>query len=141
EEPVDRVAVAPVVLGCVDAALGGDGVGAPGAVVEGEGLHLVAQLAEGGGGAGAGQARPHDDDLEAAPVVGRHELHLELVLVPLLLDGTAGDGRVETDHRPSPGGACTAARYGWLPWSSITWACTMIGKEMLPTRMTAAKPV
>src|SRR5581483_12397588 len=69
EQAVDGIAVAPVVLGRVDAALGGDGVGPAGAVVEGEGLHPVAELAEGGGGGAPGQARPHHDDLEAAPVV------------------------------------------------------------------------
>ena len=39
EEPVDAVAVALVVLRRVDAALGGDGVGPAGRVVEGEDLH------------------------------------------------------------------------------------------------------
>ena len=50
EEPVDRVAVVRVVLRSVDAALGGDAVGPARAVVEGEGLHAVAQFSERGGG-------------------------------------------------------------------------------------------
>ena len=45
---------------------------------------LVAELAERGGGRRAGQAGADDDDLELAPVVRVDELHVELVLVPLL---------------------------------------------------------
>jgi len=45
EEAVDAVAVVLVVFGCVDAALGCDGVCAPGAVLEAEGVHLIAELA------------------------------------------------------------------------------------------------
>ena len=50
EEALDRVAVVVVVLGGVDAALGGDRVGPARRVVEGEHLHLVAQLGERGRG-------------------------------------------------------------------------------------------
>ena len=130
EQAVDGVAVAPVVLGGVDAALGGDGVGPAGAVVEGEGLHLVAQLAEGGGGGGAGQARPDHDDLEAAAVVGRHQLHLELVGLPLLLDGTSVGDSASTV--PSSGAS--------YPMGPLSLAWTMTGNEMLPRRMSPAKP-
>ena len=44
EETVDAVAVVLVVLGRIDAALGCDGVGAAGAVLEAEAFHLVAEL-------------------------------------------------------------------------------------------------
>ena len=47
EEAVDAVAVAVVVLGGVDAALGGDRVGPAGRVVEGEDLHVVARARRG----------------------------------------------------------------------------------------------
>ena len=84
EKPVDAVAVVLVILGGVDAALGGDGVGAARAVVEDEALHLVAELGEGGGGRGAGEAGADDDDL-VFPLVRRvDELDLRLVLGPLL---------------------------------------------------------
>ena len=69
EEAEDRVAVALVVLGGVDAALGGDRVRPAGAVVVGEDLDVVALLAQRGGGRGAGQAGADDDDVELAPVV------------------------------------------------------------------------
>jgi hypothetical protein len=90
EQAEHRVAVALVVLGGVDAALRGDRVRPAGAVVEREDLDVVALLAERGGGRGAGQPRADDDDLELPPVVRRHQLHVELVLGPAVLDGTAG---------------------------------------------------
>ena len=46
EQAVDRVAVTLVVLRSVDAALRSDRVGSPRRIVEGEGLDLVAELAE-----------------------------------------------------------------------------------------------
>ena len=82
EEAVDRVAVALVVLGGVDAALGGDRVGPAGRVVEREGVDVVAELAERGRRGAAGEAGADDDDLEAAAVVRRHQLHVELVRGP-----------------------------------------------------------
>jgi hypothetical protein len=58
EEAVDAVAVVLVVLRGVDAALGGDGVGAARAVLVAEALHVVAELGERGGGGAAGEAGP-----------------------------------------------------------------------------------
>ena len=98
EEAVDRVAVALVVLRRVDAALGGDRVRPARRVVEGEGVDVVAELAERRGGGGAGEAGADDDDLELAPVVRGDELHVELVLVPHLLDRRVGDLGVELGH-------------------------------------------
>ena len=84
EQPVNAVAVVLVVLGGVDAALGGDAVRAARAVLEAEAFDLVAQLGQRGGGRGAGQAGADDDDVEL-PLVGRvDQLQVELVLVPLL---------------------------------------------------------
>ena len=91
EEAVDRVAVVGVVLGCVDSALGGDAVGPSGAVVEGESLDPVAQLAQRGGGRGASQAGADHDDVEPTLVVGVDQLHGELVVLPLVGDGAGGD--------------------------------------------------
>src|SRR5690606_27158231 len=98
EEPVDRVAVVVIVLGGVDPALGGDGVGSPGGVVEGEHLHLVSELAEAGRGRRAGEARAHHDDLEL-PLVGRvDQTHGELVVLPLVGERPCGDAGVEIDR-------------------------------------------
>ena len=86
EEAVDAVAVVLVVLGGVDAALGGDGVRAARAVLVAEALHVVAELGQRGGGGAAGQAGA-DHDHGVLPLVGGvDQLHLEAVLVPLLLD-------------------------------------------------------
>ena len=95
EQPVDAVAVVLVVLGRVDAALGGDGVGPARRVVEGEDLDLVAELGQGGGAGGAGQAGAHHQDLELALVVRVHQPHGELVVLPAVLDGALGGLGVE----------------------------------------------
>ena len=90
EEPVDRVAVALVVLGGVDAALRRDGVRATRGVLVAEGLHDVAGLAQGRGGRGSCEAGADDDDREAAPVRGVGDAGLELAGVPPLVDRAAG---------------------------------------------------
>ena len=90
EQPVDRVAVVAVVLGRVDAALGGDGVRAAGRVLVAERLDVVAQLAEGRGGRAAGQAGADDDDVELALVGRVDQLGAELALLPALLDRPVG---------------------------------------------------
>ena len=84
EQPINAVAVVLVILGRVDAALGGDAVRAARAVLEAEAFHLVAQLRQRGGGRRARQAAAHDDDVELALVGRVDQLHVELVLVPLL---------------------------------------------------------
>jgi hypothetical protein len=91
EQPPDAVAVVLVVLGRVDPALGGDRVRAPRAVLVAEAAHVVAELGQGGGGGGAGQSRAHLDHVVLALVGGVHQLHVEAVLVPLLVDGAVGD--------------------------------------------------
>ncbi len=93
EQPVDAVAVVPVVLGRVDAALRRDRVRPPGRVLEAETLHLVAQLAQRGRRGAPGQPAAHHDHGELPLVRRVHQLHLEPVLVPFLLDGTARDPR------------------------------------------------
>ena len=55
EQPVNAVAVVLVILGGVDAALGGDAVGAARAVLETEALDLVAQFRQRRRRRGAGQ--------------------------------------------------------------------------------------
>ena len=99
EEPEDAVAVVVVVLGGVDAPLGGDRVGAAGGVLEAEAPHLIAELGEAGRGRGAGEPGAHHQDREFPLVVGIDQLEMPLVLVPLLLDGTGGDPAVERRHR------------------------------------------
>lgn len=90
EEPVYGVAVVAVVLGRVDAALGGDGVGAARGVGEAELDHVVALFGEGGAGGAAGQAGADDDDGVTAPVGRVDQLGLEAAAVPALGDGAFG---------------------------------------------------
>ena len=110
EQPVDRVAVVAVVLGCVDAALGRDGVGPPGRVVERERLDLVAQLGQRRRGRRPGQPGAHHQDLEASLVGRVDQLHRELVVVPLVSNGSVRDPGVEHRHRTTPCAAIAAAR-------------------------------
>ena len=114
EEAVDAVAVVLVVLGGVDAALGGDGVGPAGRVVEGEALHLVAELGQRGGGGGAGEAGAHHEHGELPLVGGVHQLHVEAVVVPAVLDRAGRDLGVEGDraHRRPLSSAPTRRRRG-----------------------------
>jgi hypothetical protein len=99
EEALDAVTVVAVVLRRVDPALRGDAVRAPRRVMEREQRDVVSELAERRGGRRAGQPAADHDDLVAALVRGVHQFHLELVLLPLALDGAVGDLGVErSDH-------------------------------------------
>jgi hypothetical protein len=135
EETEDRVAVAVVVLGGVDPALGGDRVRTARRVVEGEDLHLVAQLTHRGGGRGPGQAGPDDDHLELALVVRVDQLHRELVVVPHALEGAVGDLRVEQHRVSSLFGPGVRAGQEMIP----TW--TAMGNERLPPTTMTANPM
>ena len=95
EEAIDAVAVVGVVLGRVDSALRRDAVGAAGAVLVAEGLHVVSQLAERRGGRGAGQPGPDHQDLVLPFVRGIHKLHVEAMLVPRFFDRSCRTFSVE----------------------------------------------
>ncbi len=90
EEAVHRVAVVAVVLGGVDAALGGDGVGAARGVGEAELDHVVALFGEGRAGRSARQAGTDDDDGVLAAVGGVDELGFEAAAVPAVRDRAFG---------------------------------------------------
>ena len=70
EQAEDGVAVALIVLGRIDAALGGDGMRTAWAVLDAETLDLIAQFGQSGGGGGAGQTAADNDDF-VFPLVGR----------------------------------------------------------------------
>ena len=112
EQPVDAVAVAAVVLGGVDAALGGDRVRPPRRVVERERLDVVAELGQRRGSRGAGEAGADDEHLELALVVRVDELGVALELVPLVLDRAVGDLRVERRGGEGVGHHCSFRRSG-----------------------------
>ena len=126
EEAEDAIAIVLVGLGGVDAALGGDAVGAPGAVLEAKTLDVVAELGEGGRGRAAGQAGSYHDDA-VFPLVGRaDQLHVELAFVPGLLNGTGGDSGIQFHSRAPQ-----------LPMKPVQ---TATGIEILPAAMKMAKP-
>ena len=91
EKPIDAVAIILVVLGCVDAALGRDGMGAARGVLQAEGEDVVAQLGQRGRGRSAGQPGTDDDQGVVALVRRIDQLEFELVFIPLLRDRTARD--------------------------------------------------
>jgi|GEM_PF-2880652 len=101
EEPVEAVAVVLVVLGRVDAALGGNAVGSPRAVLVAERLYVVTEFTQGRGGGAAGQAGAHHDH-GVLSLVGRvHQLEIEAVGVPQLLDTDALGFDIGREHGPS----------------------------------------
>ena len=90
EQTIDRVTVVLVVLGCVDTALGSDGVCAAGRVLNAEVIDVEAHLAQRGGGAGTGQTRAYDDDVELKFVLRVDQTLMSLVVCPLLGNGSLG---------------------------------------------------
>src|SRR3989441_621940 len=127
EEAEDAVAVVPVVLGRVHPALGRDGMSAARGVVEREALHVVALLAERGGGGGPREARADDQHGVLAPVGGIHQLHLEAAAVPFLFDRSRRDSGVEHDRHRSLLQRTHPAK-------------TATGTEMKPKNTTSATP-
>ncbi len=88
EQTVNRVAVVLVVLGCVDAALGRNGVCAARAVLNAEVVYVEAHFAEGRGCRCPCEAGAHHDDVEVALVGGVHQVLVGFVVGPFLSDGT-----------------------------------------------------
>ena len=134
EEAVDRVAVALVVLGGVDAALGRDRVGPTRGVLVAEGLHHVAGLAQRGGGGGAGQAGADDDHREPATVGRVGDPGLELAGAPALVDrarrgpwcrGPGRRGRSSRRRRRSRPRCRRGARgrRSWWCRACLSWRC------------------
>ena len=102
EEAVDAVAVILIILGGVDAALRGDGMGAARRILEAEALDVVAELAERGGGGAAGEAGADDDDRILPPVGWIDQLHLEARAVPRGLDVAGRSSRIELHYWITP---------------------------------------
>ena len=96
EQAIDAVAVVPVVLRSVDAALRGDAVRAARAVENAEQLDAIALLAERGGGRRSGQPGADDDDFVFAAVRGVDELVLELPPLPFVRKRSARNFRIQT---------------------------------------------
>ena len=117
EQAEDRVTVTVVVLRGVDPALGGDRVRATSRVVEREGLHVVAQFGHRGGGRRTCEAGPDDDDVELPLVVRVDQAHLELVVLPHVLDRLVRDLGVERHGVSRSGWTVRGSSHpiGWRP--------------------------
>ena len=154
EQPVDAVAVAAVVLRRVDAALGGDRVGAARRVVEGERLDLVAELGERRRGRRAGEAGADDEDLELALVVRVDQLRVGDVADPTCRRGAHpgpcrrarrlgstfrprfGDGHSRPPQSAFPGhaGRCCAARSHGAHSLASKVASPLLNRRCRPAR-------
>ncbi len=88
EEAEDAIAIVVIILGGVDAALRGDGVGAAGRILEAEAFYVVAEFGERGRGGSACQAGTHHQNGVFALVGRIHQLEMEAMLFPSLLDRT-----------------------------------------------------
>src|SRR6185295_12414780 len=130
EQPEHAVAVVLVVLGRVDAPLGGDRVGPARAVLVAEALHAVAQLGQRGRGGSPRETRPDDEDRVLPLVGGVDQLHLEAVLVPPSLDRTVGDARPQLHHRVGEIGVVPATLC--VAGSFTSPVITAMGNERLP---------
>ena len=93
DEPQDAVVVDLFGPRRVDAALGGDAVRAPWAVVVDEALHVEAQLAKGRGATGAGKPGADHDHGELAAVQRRDQPIRRLAAIP-------GGGGIAVRHTP-----------------------------------------
>ncbi|CAB4557203.1 unannotated protein [freshwater metagenome] len=65
--------------------------------MEGEALHVVTEFGESRRSGSTGKAGTNHEHGELPLVRGVHELHVELVVLPTLLNGTGGDLGVESD--------------------------------------------
>ena len=101
EQAVHAVAVVLIVLRGVDATLRRDRVRPARRVVVRKDCDVVAELRQRGRSRCAGESAADNDHLEAPLIRRVHQLHVELVGFPLLLDRASRDVRVEF-HRPAP---------------------------------------
>ena len=125
KEPLDAVAIVGVILGGVDTALGCHRMGPAGAVVEGDQLHPVALLRQGGRRRGPGQATAHHQHLELALAQRTDQRQAIAGAAPGIGDrarGNAGIGQ--------PGG--TGAH-------RTTWVASTRGTRAKPPPTTRAK--
>src|SRR5581483_7057668 len=95
EEAIDAVAVVVIILGGVDTALRGDGVGAAGGILEAEALDVIAELGEGGCAGSACEAgADHDDGVLA--LIGRiDQLEAETMAIPSRFNRASGAFGIE----------------------------------------------
>ena len=91
EETEDGVAVVLVILGGVDSALGGDGVGTTGAVLIAEAIYLIAELGKGCGGGTTGEPGAHHDDFKFPLIGWINQFGVHFMGRPFIGKRTGGD--------------------------------------------------
>ena len=103
KQPEDAVAIVLIIFRGVDAALGGDAVGAARAVLVTEAFHVVAELAQRGGGRSAGQSAADDDDFKFPAVIRSDQARVVLVAGPFLVQRTGWNLRVQISNHSASG--------------------------------------
>ena len=88
EQTVNTVAIVLIILGRVDPTLRGDAVRPARAVLVTETFHVVAKLAQRGGGGSTGEAAPDDDDLKFPAVIRGNQSRVILVIGPFFRQRT-----------------------------------------------------
>ena len=102
EQAPHTIAVVLVILGRIDAPLGGDGMRPPGTVVETESLHPITELGQRGRRRGPGQTGSHHDHL-IFPFVGRaDQAHRGLEIPPLVGQGAGRNAGIELHGFQNP---------------------------------------
>ena len=81
----NRVTVVLIILGCIDSPLGGDGVGATGAVLDAKGFDIIAEFSQRGRCRSSGQTGTDDNDLILAPVGRVDQCITEATVVPFFV--------------------------------------------------------
>ena len=90
EKTLDAVAVVLIVLGCIDAALGSDGVCTAGGILNAEYVHVEAQCSQRGGSRGTGKACTHNNDVDFTLVGRVYKFLTGFVVGPFFGEGTFG---------------------------------------------------
>ena len=91
KQAIDTVAIIAVVFGTINAPLGGDAMGATGAVLITKCFNGVAHFSHGGSSSATSQARPNHNYRIFTAVGGIDKLHFELMLGPFLFNWSSGN--------------------------------------------------
>ena len=95
EKSRNAVAVTLIVLGCIDATLSGNRVGAARGVMKSKCVDAIAELGKRRRSRSAGQTSAHHDDFELAFVAWVDELGVGLEVVPLVGQRAVGNFRIQ----------------------------------------------
>src|SRR5262249_7167546 len=91
----NAVSVVLIILGRVDPALSRDAVGTSRTILIAKARNVITQFGERSGGRSAGESGADNNDVEFALVRGIHQLHRKFMVVPLLINISWWNFRIE----------------------------------------------